>query len=94
MNPYYKYAKVDPNIPTVRAPIRKFPPSDMGSFVLGYRFAFVGNSELVPTDSKHARLFYWGMLRAQRDTFLRRSKGKRTPLMVAAINQSSEGWEG
>jgi hypothetical protein len=94
MNPYYKYAKVDPNIPTVRAPIRKFPPSEMGSFVLGYRFAFVGNSELVPTDSKQARLFYWGMLRAQKDSSLRRSKGKRTALMVAAINRSVDGREG
>jgi len=88
MNPYYNYAKVDPNIPVVRAPIRKFPPSDMGFFVLGYKFAFAKNSELVPTDSEHARLFYWGMIRAQKDSSIRHSKGKRTPLMVAAINQA------
>lgn len=90
MNPYYKYLRVDPNIPVVRAPIRKFPPSDMEFFVLGYRFAFAKNSTLVPSNGEHARIFYWGMIRAQRDSSLRRAKGKRTPLMLAAINQAVE----
>lgn len=88
MNDYYTYNHLNPNIPIVRKPVTKLPPSDMAFFVMGYKFAFALNSELVPADAEKAKLFYWGMRRAMTDLTIRRAKGKRTPLMIAVINQA------